>query len=57
MKYINKIKRNHQSVQSFHPCESVIQTKFDIVKAHGGVIKVETKEGEGSVFNMQIPIN
>ena len=29
---------------------------YDIVKAHGGELKVETKEGEGSVFTIQIPI-
>jgi signal transduction histidine kinase len=27
---------------------------YDIVKAHGGEIKVETKEGEGSVFTIQL---
>jgi K+-sensing histidine kinase KdpD len=36
---------------------SVILTIYDIVKAHGGELKVETIEGEGSVFNIQIPIN
>ncbi|MDP3463643.1 MAG: two-component regulator propeller domain-containing protein [Bacteroidales bacterium] len=30
---------------------------FDIVKAHGGELKVETKEGEGSQFIIQIPIS
>ncbi|HKC37306.1 MAG TPA: HAMP domain-containing sensor histidine kinase, partial [Chitinophagaceae bacterium] len=30
---------------------------YDIIKAHGGELKVETKEGEGSVFNIQIPVN
>jgi signal transduction histidine kinase len=29
---------------------------YDIVKAHSGELKVETKEGEGSVFIIQIPI-
>jgi signal transduction histidine kinase len=29
----------------------------DIVKAHGGELKVETKEGEGSTFMMLIPVN
>jgi len=29
---------------------------YDIVKAHGGDIKVETKEGEGSEFTIQLPI-
>ena len=37
---------------------------YDIVKAHGGELKVETKDGEGlpagqagSTFTTQIPIN
>jgi len=30
---------------------------YDIVKAHGGEIKVETKEDEGSEFIIQLPIN
>ena len=30
---------------------------YDIVKAHGGELKVETKEGEGSEFVVQIPLN
>jgi len=29
---------------------------YDIAKAHGGEIKVETKEGEGSRFIIQLPI-
>ncbi len=29
---------------------------YDIIKAHGGEIKVETKEGEGAEFIIQIPI-
>jgi len=29
---------------------------YDIVKAHGGEIKVETKEGEGSEFMVELPI-
>ncbi len=28
---------------------------YDIVKAHGGELKVETKEGEGTVFTIQLP--
>ena len=44
-------------VQSINPFKSVIQTSYDIVKAHGGELKVETKEGEGSTFIIQIPTN
>jgi K+-sensing histidine kinase KdpD len=50
------IKRNQESVQSIHLCKSVIQTSYDIVKAHGGELKVETKEGEGSIFIIQLPL-
>ena len=50
----------HQSIQS------VIQTFYDIVKAHGGEMKVETKEGEarpddpvgrGSEFIIQLSMH
>ena len=33
-----------------------LSLSFDIVKAHGGELKVETKEGEGSEFIIQLPI-
>ena len=29
---------------------------YDIVKAHGGDLKVETKEGEGSEFIIYLPV-
>ena len=29
---------------------------YDIIKAHGGEIKVVTKEGEGSEFIIQLPL-
>ena len=45
-----------KSVKSPNPCKSVIQTKERIVKAHGGTLNVETKEGEGTVFIIQLPI-
>jgi len=45
-----------KSVKSINPCKSVIQTVYDIVKAHGGEIKAETKEGEGSTFILHLPI-
>jgi signal transduction histidine kinase len=33
-----------------------LSLSYDIVKAHGGEIKVETKEGQGSDFIIQLPI-
>jgi signal transduction histidine kinase len=60
---INKLDENLNSVKSHNPrldggqaCKSVVQTSYDIVKAHGGEIKVELKEGKGSKFILQIPI-
>ena len=44
-----------KSVKSINPCQSVILTMYNIVKAHRGVIKVETKEGEGSEFVILLP--
>ena len=34
-----------------------LSLSYDIVKAHGGELKVETKEGEGSIFSIILPIN
>ncbi|MEP7228873.1 MAG: hypothetical protein ABI691_01395 [Ginsengibacter sp.] len=42
-------------MKSINPFKSVIQTMYDIIKAHGGEIKVETKEGEGSEFMAILP--
>ncbi len=33
-----------------------LSLSYDIVKAHGGEIKVKTKEGEGSDFIIQLPV-
>ena len=33
-----------------------LSLSYDIVKAHGGELKVETKEGEGADFIIQLPI-
>ncbi len=46
-----------KSVKSVNPCQSVIQMSYDIIKAHGGEIKVETKEGEGTQFIITLPNN
>ena len=34
----------------------MVQTNYDIIKAHGGEIKVESKDGEGSTFIIQLPV-
>jgi len=33
-----------------------LSLSYDIVKAHGGEIKVETKEWEGTTFIIQLPL-
>ena len=33
-----------------------LSLSYDIVKAHGGKLKVETKDGEGSAFMIQLPV-
>lgn len=35
----------------------MVLTVYNIVKAHCGELKVETKEGEGSEFIIQLPFN
>jgi two-component system, NtrC family, sensor kinase len=32
-----------------------LSLSYDIVKAHGGELKMETKEGEGTEFIIQLP--
>ena len=34
-----------------------LSLSYDIIKAHGGEIKVETKEGEGSTFTIILPVS
>ena len=45
-----------KSVKSINPIESVILTIYDIVKAHGGEIKVEQEEGVRTEFIVNLPI-
>ncbi|MBI1342040.1 MAG: two-component sensor histidine kinase [Terrimonas sp.] len=33
-----------------------LSLSYDIVKAHGGDLKVETKEGEGTTFTIELPV-
>jgi two-component system NtrC family sensor kinase len=34
-----------------------LSLSYDIIKAHGGEIRVETKKGEGAEFIIELPIN
>ncbi len=52
----HQLKHKIESVKSINPFKSVIQTMCGIIKAHGGEIKVESKEGEGRTFTIQLPI-
>ena len=45
-----------KSVKSINQCKSVIQTIYDIIKAHGGEIKVEIKEGAFVEFVIHLPL-
>ncbi len=44
-----------KSVTSINLFKSVVQTNYDIVKAHGGELKVEAKENEVSDFIITLP--
>jgi two-component system, NtrC family, sensor kinase len=33
-----------------------LSLSYDIIKANGGELKVETKEGDGTIFIIQLPI-
>jgi len=33
-----------------------LSLSYDIIKAHGGEVKVETKDGEFTSFTIQLPI-
>jgi len=45
----------NKSVESLNPCKSVIHTSYDIVKAHGGTIQVNTLR-IGTEFIITIPM-
>ena len=47
VKFLNPFK------PAYRPGRSVIQTNYDIVKAHGREIKVESIEKEGTIFIIQ----
>lgn len=46
-----------KSEKSINQCKSVIQTSYDIVKAHGGEIFVDSKENIGTNFIITVSIN
>ena len=35
----------------------MVQTAYDVIKAHNGEIKVESKEGKGSAFMIELSLN
>ena len=43
-----------KSVKSINPCISVIQTGYDMVKAHGRELKVETIPNQDTTFTIQL---
>jgi hypothetical protein len=43
-----------KSVESINQCQSVIQTSYDIVKAHGGALKVESTLNEQPLFTINL---
>ena len=46
-----------KSVKSYNHSKSVIQTFYDIVKAHGGELILTSILGEGSTFIILLPKN
>ena len=44
------------SVKSNNPYKSVIQTSYDIVKAHGGSLHLYTNADAGSIFVIELPM-
>ena len=42
-------------VKSQNLCKSVVQTDYDIVKAHGGEINMESEIARGTTFILTIP--
>jgi signal transduction histidine kinase len=47
---------NHFSLQSQQTGHRTgLSLSYDIVKAHGGELKVESKAEEGTVFTIQLP--
>ncbi len=44
-----------KSLRSIYLWQCEIQMSYDIVKAHGGELMVETKKNEGTTFTIQLP--
>ena len=52
---MKQVLHKRESVKSIHPCKSVIQTIYDIVKTHGGEIKIQTNQNEPTTFTIVLP--
>ena len=45
----------NEFIANVHEIGTGLSLAYDIIKAHGGEIKVESKEGEGTEFIVQLP--
>jgi nitrogen fixation/metabolism regulation signal transduction histidine kinase len=57
MKYVKQFQRFFTTKPTGQGTRLGLSLSYDIIRAHGGEIKVETREGEGSVFVVQLPLN
>lgn len=46
-----------KSVKSINQIKSVIQTIYDIIKAHGGELTIQSLQGEGATFTISLKTN
>jgi signal transduction histidine kinase len=46
-----------KSVKSINPCQSVIQMSYDIIKAHGGEMQLDSDVNVATTFIILLPIN
>ncbi len=47
---------NSNQMNQINPINHGSDNSYDIIKARGGEIKVETKEGEGVEFIIELPL-
>ena len=52
---IKSVKSENPCLPARQACKFVIQTSYDIVKTHGGELKVESMEGKSTEFIIHLP--